>query len=55
VTKTSHVGLENKSHKSQLRNKMFKNKMNDRIRANDVNVINKGRENIRGKIVHKTL
>jgi hypothetical protein len=28
---------------------MFKNKRNDKSKANDVNVDNKGRENTRGK------
>jgi len=37
--------LDHKPHKNQLKNKMFKNKQNDINKANDVNVIIKGREN----------
>ncbi len=37
--------LDQKPHKSQLKNKMVKGKMDNRGWANDVSVIYKGREN----------
>jgi hypothetical protein len=45
--------LNQKPHKSQMKNKMFKNKRNNRSMANDVNDI-KGKENTRGKNLHRT-
>jgi hypothetical protein len=33
---------------------MFKRKMNNKSKANDVNVVNKGRENTKGENPHKT-
>jgi len=37
-----------------MKNEMVKGKMNGKGRANDVNVIHKGRKNKRGKNLHKT-
>jgi hypothetical protein len=44
------VGLDHEPHGNQLRNKMIKNKMNNKNQVNDVNVIHKGKENTRGKL-----
>jgi hypothetical protein len=43
------VWLDQDPHKSQLKNKMVKGKMNDRGWANDVSDVCKGSENTRGK------
>jgi len=36
------VGLDHRPHISQLKNEMLKTKMNNKGKANDVNVVNKG-------------
>jgi hypothetical protein len=45
--------LDHKPHRSQLKNKMLKNKRNDKSKVNDVSVIDKRKENIRRGNVHK--
>lgn len=49
ATKPKILGLNHKPHKSELKNKMIKNKMNDKGRTNDVSGVCKWRENTRGK------
>jgi hypothetical protein len=46
--------LDHEPHKNQLKNKMVKNKTNNKNKTNDVNVVNKGRENTKGKNPHIT-
>ncbi len=46
------MGLNFKPYRSQLKDKMVKNKKNNKGWANDVNVINKGKENTKGKNAH---
>ncbi len=47
------VMLDHKPHRSQLKNKMLKNKRNDKSKVNDVSVIGKRKENIRKENAHK--
>jgi hypothetical protein len=48
------VGVDHKPHKNQLKNKMIKQKMNDKSQANNVNFISKGNEKItNGKNHHR--
>jgi hypothetical protein len=48
------MGLYHEPHKSQMKNKMVKGKMNGRGHANDVNVIHNRRKNTRTKNHRKT-
>ncbi len=45
--------LDHKPHRSQFKNKMLKNKRNDKSKVNDVSVISKKKENIRKENIHR--